>query len=138
MIVDDKVNRFASNIGVNPHSISLAADWTTSADAQNIEMVGKSFDNESDFGSGLGTLQEIMDGVGVGIPNPLEWDWHEWLLAAGAGWLGYKLLFSETGKKRREQSKLEREIYKNQKAEVTKKYRARKKAVRTSYPLFSF
>lgn len=146
MIIEDSVNRFASSWGVNPLSVSLAADWTNQPSDQNIEMVGKSFSTESAFGDGLGglirgglgTLQDVIDGVGVGLPNPLEWDWHEWLLAAGGGYLAYKMLFSASGKKRREQGKLEREIYKNQLGEVKKKYRARKKAVATSYPLLSF
>lgn len=145
MIIDSNTN-FNSNIGVNPNSIDLQNDWTTPINATNIEANGATFAKESDFGSslngmsGLGSLQDIFNGVGISnlIPNPMEWDWHEWLLAAGGGYTLYKVLFSDTGKKRRAQSKLEREIYKNQLGEVKKKYKARKKTVRDSYPLLAF
>lgn len=146
MIVTDKVNRFEPNIGKNLNSIALASNWTNSRDATNIEQAGKAFSVESDFGDGLtggrglGTLSDLFNGAGISniIPNPLEWDWHEWLLAVGGGYTLYKMMFSETGKKRRELSKNEREIYKNQLGEVKKKYKARKAIVAKDHPLFSF
>jgi hypothetical protein len=53
MIVDEQVDRFASNFGVQPTSIALQADWSNPFDAVNVEQVGKSFDEEKDFGYGL-------------------------------------------------------------------------------------
>ncbi len=65
MIVREKINRFASNFGRMPTSITLANSWTTPITATNIEQGGSSFDSESDFGDGLsgvsGGLGDITD-----------------------------------------------------------------------------
>lgn len=75
MIVNDPVDRFATNFGVQPTSISLQANWTTPFDAVNVQENGASFDEEKDFGYGLRggrgmgfveTFQDAADSQTVG------------------------------------------------------------------------
>jgi hypothetical protein len=58
-IIHTKLNRFDSNFGVDPNSITLKDIWTTPPNATNIEMVGEDFNRESDFGDGLSGLIRI-------------------------------------------------------------------------------
>lgn len=95
MIVDDKINRFESNFGRVPTSLSLSADWTTGWGASNIEDNGPSFNRESDFGNGLtglgglGFVETFQSGGGAGITDSISnlvgggisWQW----LLAGLG-----------------------------------------------------
>jgi hypothetical protein len=48
-----------SNFGVDPNSVALKYDWTSNYDAENIEMAGKVFSNERDFGNGLNGLNGL-------------------------------------------------------------------------------
>ncbi len=59
MLVDEPINRFASNFGRTPNSISLQADWTSGAKAENVEVAGPTFDREDDFGDGLTGLGDL-------------------------------------------------------------------------------
>jgi hypothetical protein len=60
MLVKD-IDRFASNFGVDPDSITLQHIWTTPPNAKNIENVGSYFDDESYFGDGLTGLRGLGD-----------------------------------------------------------------------------
>lgn len=61
MIVDDVVDRFQSNWGIQPTSIALMNDYTTKIGAENIELAGKDFSSEGDFGDGLTGLGGLGD-----------------------------------------------------------------------------
>jgi len=64
MIMNDPVNRFDSNWGIYPTSISLVNDETTRIAATNIEMAGKDWSREGDFGDGLSGINQAMNGLG--------------------------------------------------------------------------
>jgi hypothetical protein len=70
MIVDEKLDRFATNWGVIPTSIDLSPKYTTNIDAMNIELSGPSFNKETDFGDGLTGLK-LARGMGLGDALPV-------------------------------------------------------------------
>lgn len=70
MIVYDPVDRFETNFGVNPNSISLKPAWTTPYTASNIEAAGNTFDTEDDFGDGMTGINDF--GLGSFFSNLAE------------------------------------------------------------------
>jgi hypothetical protein len=135
MIVDEKIDRFATNWGVIPTSIDLAPNYTTHLDAMSVELAGPEFSRESDFGDGLTGLGSL----GFAAPTPAaaiepsatstfdpstlipdfaNWDWHEWLIAIGGGYTLYQIFFGPKAQARREGYAKAKEGYHRQRSKV--------------------
>lgn len=139
MLVDEKVDRFATNWGVDPNSITLQQNWTTPIDSQNIEMAGKDFSRERDFGNGLAGLGSLGLGfIDTGIvtpptpatgfnlsnfiPDVSNWDWHEWLLALGSGYTVYQIFFGPRATQRKSELKSAEESYRSRRKRIKEDY----------------
>jgi len=124
MIINDAINRFESNWGVMPTSISLTNDPTTEIGASNIELAGEDWSSERDFGNGLQGIAGFTDY----LPNFMDWVWQDWALVLGGGYILYNMVFTRATKfgekisKRRELLGSEKQIYKNRKLKVKRDY----------------
>lgn len=119
MIIDDPIDRFQSNWGIQPTSIALMNDWTTPMGATNIELAGKDWSTQGDFGDGLQGVNEAIHmpssnigGIGdIGNVGDIEDSLHSffdigslfvWPIALyGIYAVGKALTVSEPAKKRR-------------------------------------
>jgi hypothetical protein len=135
MIVDEKLDRFATNWGVIPTSIDLAPKMTTKLDAMSIELAGPSFSKEIDFGDGL-TGVRLNQGMGFAttaadaapassgfdintiFPSFSTWTWEDYVMAASGLYIGWQILFGPKATARKEGYSRARASYAKQRAKV--------------------
>lgn len=145
MIMNDPIDRFETNWGVQPTSIALKNDWTTPIGATNIEMAGKDWSSEGDFGDGLNGLPGFSKSTGLfGLGEDIQYpttnessifdtvhtifDASTFLVWPIAIYALYKIITPKVKAKatqlktRREQLGHEREIYKSRRKRVTEAY----------------
>lgn len=135
MIVDEKLDRFATNWGVIPTSVDLAPNYTTNLDAMNIELSGPSFNKETDFGDGLTGLK-LDKGMGFAataadasptsssfdfttlVPSFASWTWEDYVMAASGLYIGWQVLFGPKATARKEGYSRARASYAKQRQKV--------------------